>query len=54
MIACMGGFCNSRDKCANYYSDNSIISERICGEIEEVEYLPRDNKENEKNLEERK
>lgn len=54
MIACMGGFCNSRDRCAYYYSDSKVRCERLCGDIEEVELLPRDDrkeKDIEKNME---
>ena len=40
MIACMGGWCLSRQKCANYHapviSTDSIV-ERLCGEEEEVD-----------------
>lgn len=37
MIACMGGWCCSRDRCANYYAESKLMSERLCGEKEEVE-----------------
>lgn len=39
MIACMGGWCASRDKCANYYAETKLISERLCGD-EEEEWTP--------------
>ena len=39
MIACMGGWCCSRDRCANYYAESNLTSERLCGETEEVEPL---------------
>lgn len=38
MIACMGGWCCSRDRCANYYAPmNNHFVERLCGEVEEPE-----------------
>ncbi len=41
MIACMGGFCQSRTKCAHYYAQsNSEPCERLCGTIEEPEPIP--------------
>ena len=40
MIPCMGGFCYTRDRCANYYADSDIYPvERLCGEVEEPEPL---------------
>ena len=43
MIACMGGFCYSRDKCANYLLGDFYrqYSERLCGIEEEPEYICR-------------
>lgn len=37
MIACMGGWCRSRERCAHYVSDSKVISERLCGDNEEPE-----------------
>lgn len=37
---CMGGFCSSRDHCANYHSERlQAPSERLCGEKEEPELM---------------
>lgn len=35
MISCMGGFCSSRDKCADYHRGQQPIVERLCGLDEE-------------------
>lgn len=36
LIGCMGGFCESRDKCANYDKINvDRFVERICSKTEE-------------------
>lgn len=40
MIACMGGFCSQRDRCANYLTDSrNRISERLCRINEEPEIV---------------
>ena len=39
MIACMGGWCSSRDKCQHYYVHSKIIVERLCGKLEEPELV---------------
>lgn len=36
MIACMGGWCNTRDRCANYYAKGNPV-ERLCGPTEEIQ-----------------
>ena len=41
MIACMGGWCASRDKCQHYYVHSKIIVERLCGKLEEPEIATR-------------
>lgn len=38
MISCMGGFCSSRDKCADYHRRENPIVERLCGADEEPNY----------------
>ena len=36
MIPCMGGWCRSRERCANYYAQSPLTpSERLCGSVEE-------------------
>mgnify|MGYP003441246997 CR=1 FL=1 len=38
MIACMGGWCRSRVRCTHYhYRDSELLTERLCGPIEEPE-----------------
>lgn len=38
MIACMGGFCESRAKCLHYHQTSiELLTERLCGEVEEPE-----------------
>ncbi len=39
MIACMGGWCNSRESCGHYWSDSPHMAERLCDEMEEVERI---------------
>ena len=39
MIACMGGWCASRDKCQHYYVHSKVIVERLCGKLEEPELV---------------
>ena len=41
MIPCMGGFCNSRHRCKNYYATGRDPVERLCGEEEEVDEIER-------------
>jgi hypothetical protein len=38
MIACMGGFCESRAKCLHYHQTSiELLTERLCGKTEEPE-----------------
>lgn len=30
VIACMGGWCRHREKCAHYHSASRVITERLC------------------------
>ena len=40
MIPCLGGWCLSRERCAHYYAQSDLTpSERLCGEVEEIEPL---------------
>lgn len=40
MIACMGGWCRQREKCAHYTAPSRVISERLCDKAkEEPEYV---------------
>jgi len=39
MIACMGGWCASREKCQHYYVHSKVIVERLCGKLEEPELV---------------
>ena len=41
MIPCMGGWCSSRGKCANYYATGREPVERLCGEEEELDKIER-------------
>ncbi len=43
IVACLGGFCASRDCCAHYHSDHYHYVERLCGEVEEPEPLEQAN-----------
>jgi hypothetical protein len=37
MIACMGGWCRSRERCAHYYETKTeLLTERLCGKEEEI------------------
>jgi len=39
VISCMGGFCSSRDRCADYHRAEFPIVERLCGMDEEPTYV---------------
>lgn len=40
-VSCMGGWCVSRDRCPDYYRVSSVISERLCGDVEEPGQIER-------------
>jgi len=46
-VACMGGWCNSRGNCADYWSDARVVSERLCGKVEEPTKIFRKGNQNE-------
>lgn len=35
MIACMGGWCRQRDRCAHYYAQSTKPAERLCNKGED-------------------
>lgn len=39
IVACMGGFCQSREMCAHYQLSADFPVERLCGEQEEPELI---------------
>jgi hypothetical protein len=43
----MGGWCNSRGNCADYWSDARVVSERLCGKVEEPTKIFRKGNQNE-------
>lgn len=30
IVACMGGWCHVRDRCAHHHSPSRVVSERLC------------------------
>lgn len=42
IVACMGGWCVHRTRCAHHYSQSQVVSERLCpkGSPQPVEVMP--------------